>query len=572
MKDENPKNLIVLCAVLTIAVVKTFFLLKFQGFNLFNADQAVLGLMAKHILEGHPMVYYYGQGYMGSLEAFTAALLFKFGGMTPLMVQIAPFLFFLAFLAINYFLILKVFDFITAVTVSLLLALSPPALSALSVTALGGYPETLFFGTLTLWLLICWRERKNPWTGFAAGLTAGIGFWVNNLIIFYFFAAAVFIFLNSGFRAFFREFKNFRHVEIPIWLRIVLFAVNLFIAFYFIHEFASFLTSGNPLQIGGFKIPLSNLPFHVKKLKNIILLAGAEWLVLYFYYAWPERFKNRLKQIFPLMIGFAIGTTPAWTYYLLGGEGYRMIHGSCLVYLKDLLPKFSELVNEGLAGTILGIPRQPILRISGFFFCFAALAFYFSRFGKRLLHPKNDAEPYAFFPFYLTAAGFFICLFNNLVSMRYLLPLFSAVPLMMALGLRAVYSRSRTLFSVFTAGILAVYLAGNILLIRTPPAKPQAEQDYQNLIAYLDEKEIRGAYANYWISYMLTFLTREKIIGSPYQSHDRYPAYTKQVKTLKRVAYIFSSSSQEESLFGGRIESQKQIGEFKVFIVDYSSN
>jgi hypothetical protein len=34
-----------------------------------NSDEAVVGLMARHILDGKRPVFYYGQAYMGSLDA-----------------------------------------------------------------------------------------------------------------------------------------------------------------------------------------------------------------------------------------------------------------------------------------------------------------------------------------------------------------------------------------------------------------------------------------------------------------------------------------------------------------------
>ena len=43
-------------------------------------DEAMVGIQAEHILQGEHPVYYYGQPYMGSLEAYFAALLFAIAG------------------------------------------------------------------------------------------------------------------------------------------------------------------------------------------------------------------------------------------------------------------------------------------------------------------------------------------------------------------------------------------------------------------------------------------------------------------------------------------------------------
>src|ERR1700694_839575 len=45
-------------------------------------DEAMVGLQAEYILRGQHPVYYYGQPYMGSLEAYFAALLFAIAGIS----------------------------------------------------------------------------------------------------------------------------------------------------------------------------------------------------------------------------------------------------------------------------------------------------------------------------------------------------------------------------------------------------------------------------------------------------------------------------------------------------------
>ena len=39
----------------------------------FNSDEAVVGLMARHILAGERPIFFYGQAYMGSLDAYLVA-------------------------------------------------------------------------------------------------------------------------------------------------------------------------------------------------------------------------------------------------------------------------------------------------------------------------------------------------------------------------------------------------------------------------------------------------------------------------------------------------------------------
>ena len=46
----------------------------------FNADEAVVALMARHILQGQRPFFFYGQAYMGSLDAYLIAAGFNWFG------------------------------------------------------------------------------------------------------------------------------------------------------------------------------------------------------------------------------------------------------------------------------------------------------------------------------------------------------------------------------------------------------------------------------------------------------------------------------------------------------------
>ena len=52
-------------------------------------DEAVTGLMALEILQGKHQILFWGQPYMGTLEAYLAALLFKLFGPSTLMLRLS---------------------------------------------------------------------------------------------------------------------------------------------------------------------------------------------------------------------------------------------------------------------------------------------------------------------------------------------------------------------------------------------------------------------------------------------------------------------------------------------------
>src|ERR687885_658829 len=67
-----------------------------------DGDEAVVGLMARHIaFLGERPVFYWGQPYLGSLEAFTAAPLFKLFDSSTLLLKLVPTAYSLGFLALS---------------------------------------------------------------------------------------------------------------------------------------------------------------------------------------------------------------------------------------------------------------------------------------------------------------------------------------------------------------------------------------------------------------------------------------------------------------------------------------
>src|SRR6266852_4951711 len=67
-----------------------------------DGDEAVVGLMARHIaFLGDRPVFYYGQPYLGSLEAFSAAPLFRLFGSSTVLLKVVPTAYSLGFLALS---------------------------------------------------------------------------------------------------------------------------------------------------------------------------------------------------------------------------------------------------------------------------------------------------------------------------------------------------------------------------------------------------------------------------------------------------------------------------------------
>src|SRR5437764_14154296 len=75
-----------------------------------DGDEAVVGLMARHIaFLGDRPVFYYGQPYLGSLEAFSAAPFFRLFGSNTVLLKLVPTAYSLGFLAVSAILAKRLF-------------------------------------------------------------------------------------------------------------------------------------------------------------------------------------------------------------------------------------------------------------------------------------------------------------------------------------------------------------------------------------------------------------------------------------------------------------------------------
>lgn len=150
-----------------------------------DSDEATIGLMALHLLHGEWSTFFWGQSYMGSLEAvLVAPFLWAFGA-SAFTLRLAPMLVGMAFIVTVYALGVQLYRRSIAIVAASLLAVGPPFFVVLSVRAYGGYVETLLFGNLLL--LIALHDsrsvsRRRGWL-VLQGLIAGLALWTNLLIL-----------------------------------------------------------------------------------------------------------------------------------------------------------------------------------------------------------------------------------------------------------------------------------------------------------------------------------------------------------------------------------------------------
>ena len=158
-----------------------------------NSDEAIVGLMALHMLHGEWTTFYWAQDYMGSLEAVLAAPLIRLLGPTSLALRLPPLLTGIGFIALVYRLGALLYSRAVGLVSALLLALATPFFMTMSVRAFGGYTETLALGSASLLLALRGASptrRRWLWAGLAGGV-AGLALWTDPLVAPYLLVAAL---------------------------------------------------------------------------------------------------------------------------------------------------------------------------------------------------------------------------------------------------------------------------------------------------------------------------------------------------------------------------------------------
>ena len=198
---ENPKIWVVgLAGAVFVSVVLKIGLLAAEVVP-FNADEAIIALMAKHILQGDRPIFFYGQAYMGSLDAYLVALAFKLGGIQVWGVRLVQIVLYSLTIATTAFL----GKYLTGkwkvgVLAAWFLAIPTISMTLYTTVSLGGYGEMLLIGNLILLTTLkivrdFSGEQKKvsiiPW--FGLGLLSGFGLWVFGLTLVYSIPAFVYL-------------------------------------------------------------------------------------------------------------------------------------------------------------------------------------------------------------------------------------------------------------------------------------------------------------------------------------------------------------------------------------------
>ena len=201
-----------LCLLLAL-IVRIWVIVRTQGF--IEGDEVLTGIQAQHILRGDFPIYFYGQPYMGSLEAYLIAPILALVGSSSWTLRIEPVLLSLLLVGLTWRFAGVLADgaglspsahhFFT--TVAALIAALPPLYDVVAeLHTWGGYIETfiliLLLLTSALRLTQQWQagasRKELAWRWAGIGFLVGLGFWVYPLIISAVVAAAIWILVYTA--------------------------------------------------------------------------------------------------------------------------------------------------------------------------------------------------------------------------------------------------------------------------------------------------------------------------------------------------------------------------------------
>ena len=457
----------------------------------FDADEAIVGLMAKHILVGERPIFFYGQYYMGSLDAYWVSLGFLLFGQKVWVIRLMQALLFSA----TVFIVMKIgeeaFGNLKAgLFAGLLLVIPNVNLLLYSTASLGGYGEALFFSALILLITLYLKrnltaatvdQRKTIMLSIFLGIISGLAFWVNNLTVVVSFPCIVFV-LVYLLKASMQSRKKWR-----VFLILVLgFSLGL-----------------TPIWISmiqnGFGSVFRDLTGNA--------YTGESGSVL-------QKIGNHIFSFFFLGLPALIGIRAPWDVRWLAVPVIPLLVATYL----------AVLLWSGINAT-----RKSSTR--GLYFLFAGIGtFFFILF--------------IFTPFGIDPTGRYFLPLNIVLSLMVANFVFSVrFQKWVAIGVASII----LVFNIWSTLQCALQNPPGITTYLDSTNRIDHSAD-PNLIAFLEENKIDEGYSSYWVSYPLAFLSNEELIFLPQLPYhtsmqvstrdDRYKPYDAIVEQAPQVAYI----------------------------------
>lgn len=531
------------------------------GWPATDSDEGTMGLMARHIAYAgaHP-IFFYGQNYMGALEAYLAAGAFRVLGPSLFALRLGTILLSAGFLLCLYLLARLLYGRGLALLSLALLALGPPEVLVRQIFSGGGYAETLYFGAalmlVTSWLAITTAHaaRMRGWVRRLAyagwGMGAGLGLWSDTLIAPFVLCALVLLVRYCR-----RELRD----GAALWL-----GAGLLVGAMPLVVYAVTSPAHNPVA-GALAVQQSASAWQ----GHIAALLGGE-LSGTLLVAVPAITGGTAlcglspSQLWPLAPHAGAAVLLCTAVHGAWGTGYvALLVGGWLAAMRGFAPAMLRRARASQHTTsVTSADVQTSARVRSA--CRLAI---------------------------LTAALLTLLLFaaspvaarDPQVVMRYLIGLLIALPAVLAPLWAAArhawgWRRWRTMGArLALVLVVAAYVLGAVGVAQhVPAARAQTQQQFA-LAGYLAAHGLTRVYSDYWVCDRLAFLSQERVICATLTPRltpdlDRYLPYRAEVAAAPCAAYVFARGASQLPALRARVAGtpdayqQQAFGTYVIYV------
>ncbi len=500
----------------------------------FESDQAIFGLMTKHIAVGKVWpVYIYGEHYSGSLiTILSAPLLRLFGTSSVMALRATSLLLFVPIFGLFAWIVEKHWGRRMAVITLLLTAAPGWLLMNFTVQPSANFAIRALctYGVFALWMLRPTSQDRKLLQALAGGLVLGIGIWTHPSFLLSVAVMAGLWLLGSA------DWKHAMQTRgFPIVLKTLLlvtllgFAISLFPGQFPVWHLQAKTTS----RIAA--LALCVLLFLLSPRKKALLihtsvfglgtvLGNAPQLVAKMFFGlsvnqrltflwptWPS-VRGLLATVFPLQFGvIPVPLTQAFSLLPMTLQICWVLMMGCVVWsLGFFLWKHR--------GTCMRLVLFRPLHTDDRVPAFCILTFWM--FAIALLGTLNSEQSYG------QVRQLIISWLPAMVMLAYAFHAFIKQKKWIGIGLLCLY-----------VGFVSYQNIHNAYLVWGRGADFNDVQ-LAGLERYLKNERVEAVYGNFWNSFAFDFLLDERIIFAPYDSKDAYPEYSKTALCSHRYAII----------------------------------
>jgi hypothetical protein len=430
----------------------------------FDSDQAIVGLMGKHIMSGAFPWLYYGDSYGGILEPLLVSWSFLFFGISRLSLHLIPSIFSILFIISIYQLGRELYDRKIGL-LSMLLSAVPFFSPGLYLSlAYGGYIEILWLGNLILLIthrLAPKKEKISFIPLFFLGLLWGISWWTYPISVVYLICSFCFL-----------------------------------------------------------------LYFRMELIWKVKALSAA--------------------------LGFFLGSMPFWTWngihrFPFLGFSQSQEHPDFSYRISRFVHQFLDFFKAGMEGeTSLITSALAVLFVASLLFLLVLLA------APKWFREKfpSSRGPALLLLFFLSFCFCYVgSRFSEQNAPRYLLPLFSLIPISLAFFCFAL----KTIRKEVSIGMMTILILINVYhqmalsqYLKDNSIRYQKQQQVEGaLFDFLHKKKYTHCYEPaYWSGPRLTFTAKETLVfAAPFG--DRYPFYTLMADASSLPVFVVEGMHQQ---------------------------